>query len=466
MNLNLLTFADYPTIGDSNMEFVFENIGTVRHAAIQVGGLTVITGLNDTGKSFISKSIYSIIQTNKEATEQSILSKSQPIQDFFQRLRSIEQTSLAQYPNTGQPLPRPGFNSTELFTKISQSLKNRGLIEQVKMELDSYREYIKSNLASSPHPVVKQQAPQHSKAIDDSVSRIKSIMESASDPKKDNIDFFNKVIIQQLFKGQLNSISNPGSICDITVRADNQNVVHLSVESNTINDFEGTVNNYFSDAILIESPITLQLVTFIINGLAFGGPLMPTMNLYQPRIAGLPLHFYDLIKKIVNNVGNTPSEEHQDVINKVKEIIGGKIYYDQVTRSIQFDKEDIGVVRDYNIASGIKSFGMLGLLLSENILTKKTLLIIDEPEVHLHPKWEVKYAEIIIELCKAGIPIVISSHSPYLIEALLDLSKQNGFENKTRFYYGEETERGLTTFTETTNLDPIFQVLAEPMQRF
>ena len=52
------------------MKFSFRNLGIIEKADIEVNGLTILTGLNDTGKSFISKAIYSIIKAFNEAVIQ------------------------------------------------------------------------------------------------------------------------------------------------------------------------------------------------------------------------------------------------------------------------------------------------------------------------------------------------------------------------------------------------------------
>ena len=40
-----------------------------------------------------------------------------------------------------------------------------------------------------------------------------------------------------------------------------------------------------------------------------------------------------------------------------------------------------------NTASGIKQIGVVQLLLSNRKLQENSVLIIDEPEVNLHPEW-------------------------------------------------------------------------------
>lgn len=49
-----------------------------------------------------------------------------------------------------------------------------------------------------------------------------------------------------------------------------------------------------------------------------------------------------------------------------------------------------------------------------------------EPEINLHPEWQVEYAKTLVDLQKEfGLKIVITSHSPYFmraIECFTDLS--------------------------------------------
>lgn len=97
-------------------------------------------------------------------------------------------------------------------------------------------------------------------------------------------------------------------------------------------------------------------------------------------------------------------------------------------------------------------------------LNSNTLLIIDEPEVHLHPTWQVKYAEILVLLSKEfAIPIVLTSHSPYFIEALEAYSKKYNYESSTNFYFAKKNEDGLSSkiVDVTENISPILSSISE-----
>ena len=114
-----------------------------------------------------------------------------------------------------------------------------------------------------------------------------------------------------------------------------------------------------------------------------------------------------------------------------------------------------------NTASGIKVFGILQLLSSNGFIKNNALLIFDEPENHLHPKWQLDLAKILVNLAKSGVSILVSSHSPYMIEALKRYSERVELENETGFYLADNR-----TIENRDRLEEIFTKLAEPFEVF
>ena len=90
-------------------------------------------------------------------------------------------------------------------------------------------------------------------------------------------------------------------------------------------------------------------------------------------------------------------------------------------------------------------------------------MIVDEPEVHLHPKWQLKYAEFIVELSKSGVKIVVNSHSPYMIQALIKYARDKGIVDKSNFYLTKKIDDYSTINNVNEELNKIFELLAEPM---
>ena len=91
----------------------------------------------------------------------------------------------------------------------------------------------------------------------------------------------------------------------------------------------------------------------------------------------------------------------------------------------------------------MKSLKILELLLKKNCLKENSYLIMDEPEAHLHPEWQVKLAEMLVLLAKDfNVKLFINSYSPLLIEAMEVYSVKYGLRNQTRFYLTESVNNG------------------------
>ena len=116
-----------------------------------------------------------------------------------------------------------------------------------------------------------------------------------------------------------------------------------------------------------------------------------------------------------------------------------------------------------NTATGIKYFGLLQVLSNNNWLQKNSFLVLDEPEVHLHPKWQLEMAKIIVELVKDGVKIVVNSHSPYMIQALIKYARDVEITDKSNVYLAQKEGEFSTFENVNDNLNKIFELLAEPM---
>ncbi len=112
-------------------------------------------------------------------------------------------------------------------------------------------------------------------------------------------------------------------------------------------------------------------------------------------------------------------------------------------------------------AEGIKALAPLQVLDSYGLLDSNTLLILDEPEVHLHPQWIVKCAESLVNLvAERRVRVLVASHSPYLIQALQRFAAQALGKGQFRFYLAEEAEGvpfGYTYRNLGEKIGPIFK---------
>jgi hypothetical protein len=220
---------------------------------------------------------------------------------------------------------------------------------------------------------------------------------------------------------------------------------------------------YFEDATFIESPVILNMadtIRFSKSEFDATGELKNRVELLGQGY--VPEYIRDLILKLTDQPGRgqvSPIKDH------MQEIIGGDFYYDTDERDFIFEKGDRSF-KGVSIASGIKSLGMIHILNLAGFIGPKSLLIIDEPEAHLHPEWQIRFAESMVNLVSQGNYILLTSHSPYLIEALKLFSGQAGLNEKTSFYLAEKVKDGFSSriIEVTDDISPIMEILAKPFE--
>jgi predicted ATPase len=219
----------------------------------------------------------------------------------------------------------------------------------------------------------------------------------------------------------------------------------------------------FFDATIVQSPVVFDLVGFFDS--------VAKMKERQKFEYGLdfdvsyPYILWDLYDKLSRENPFVKSQIQKELCDSFADIIGGefkqengKFYYYKY-----FNKRALKIEM-LNTAYGIKSFAILQLLNKNRFIDKKTIIILDEPEVHLHPKWQLKMAEIIVQLVHKGIKIIVNSHSPYMIEALKRYSTQKNIH--CDFYLAQNNTINKINNSNEATLTQIFDKLSEPFEAF
>ena len=124
----------------------------------------------------------------------------------------------------------------------------------------------------------------------------------------------------------------------------------------------------------------------------------------------------------------------------------GKYYYSE--NGVDFDFR--------NISAGLKSFALIERMLETGVLKKKDILILDEPEIHLHSEWQIIYAELIVALQKYfDLTILIVTHSFQFLESLNFFMKKYGIWDKVNYYMPESNEKGIIMKSFDNNSDEL-----------
>lgn len=103
-----------------------------------------------------------------------------------------------------------------------------------------------------------------------------------------------------------------------------------------------------------------------------------------------------------------------------REILGGRV---ELARGIPPQIKFYSGKRAFPLdlaSSAVSGAGPLALYL-KRVITEPGLLIIEEPEAHLHPREQAAMAGFLARLVRRGMKVMITTHSPFITEALSNL---------------------------------------------
>ncbi len=443
------------------MDLQIRNFGAIENADVKFDGLTVIAGENDTGKSTVGKLVFAVIKAISRYEQDLEVGKGRNIydstKDFYTKIR-----------RNGKLMPTDmnEFHPTKFARELNQFITNQLLSPQEEDRLDALFE--KKDAAIQRMLTVKN-APYNKNELLEFLNDIKVAVRRKEDKSEVRRKALGKALNAEFYGDfspkyqQLRTTItfNEGENKLFEIRANRNRVSNFKIHDDIIP---------FEDVTLIDSPNILQLFR----------PLSQSQTVFEMTsnnggVSSQPiimLHIKDLINKMTNSVV-LPfdfNDIQTEVRSKIKQLIQGDWRFNEGKQDFIFSKEGKNgkkmQVRSVNTASGIKSFGIIQLLLLAEILNNRSLLIIDEPETHLHPKWQVEYAKVLCLLVKHEIPVLLTSHSPYLIEALRYYSKEYNIERFTNYYLAERNDNGLVDIENVNeNMNRVFHKLSEPFQK-
>lgn len=425
------------------MKLILENIGMLEHAEITLHKLCVIAGENDNGKSTIGKIMFCIVKAINRYREDLQESKeywvAEKTEELFFKLRDSFRHNNSEVIDLLKGLrmsSRYRLSTEEQLTPIDDTIRRLFVLGEI--ELEDQKEIL----------ALRDEI----QAILDRPENIKKSIEKALN-KVFASEFDASLLLHGATEGRIQLIENDLTLIDFFVT---EKGVRLIGEVEPV---------ALKDATFIDSPLILNNH----DVLARSQTLLDMDQRRSGRL-GLPfttLHTKDLFDKLrtpvvpydLFSLGDSTRAGH--VLADLEALIDGEVAYDKKERDFLLHRQSGASISMKNTASGIKVFGLLKILVANEFVTKDTVLIFDEPENHLHPKWQLKLAEVLLTLVEGGVYVLVSSHSPYLIEALKRGVDRAGLTNEARFALAQERN-----LIDEDRLSDIFSVLSEPFEVF
>jgi predicted ATP-dependent endonuclease of OLD family len=426
------------------MKLKIENIGMIRHADIRLDGLTIIAGENDTGKSTVGKLIFSLVKAFNRYEQDLKESKSDRVFKLIEKtyFELRQEYDFKEYPELRELFFPPFFASKLKDSKADPiiSIEDRVIFLEKLGALDFIE-----NLES-----------------------IKKLY--LEDENKDSIikRALNKALFSEFYLELTPKYSELTSL--IHLSEGKNEISSISIKNNRVESLNLYDELFFNDVTFVETPIFLQMYELIRSAATLFEMEDSDELRFRMGRSKVALHIKDLILKLENAQYFSFQQESlfngrlDGLLTTIENITKGSGFsFEKKERDFYFNKNENTKFKSINTATGLKSFGIIQLLIQANILNERSLLIIDEPEIHLHPKWQVEYAKLIVLLVKNDIPVLLTSHSPEIIQALNVFSEKFGIQDRTAYYLTESDGVSSDINDVTKDINKIFAKLAEPL---
>ena len=420
-----------------------KNIGKLADAEIHIGDFTVFAGPNNTGKSFVSKLLYSLFNAmNANHAETHLDNLLEPVKRTLRRLMAP-----VRYDRDGDydRATRSWLSALENENKKLETLVKEASIDELDetiSDLISQIQKIEQIATDIPQPPSKR-GQTYLDRLTNSLTELKKGLHQAEAE-----DFIVAGIEYEIRQNLIRNFQVP-NISDLQgeegrpseVAVEDFGAFELSPEGLSFQINRSWIKQLqdYSRVIYLESPVYWKLKTALED--IWDYPVSRFRN--RERLSGVPGYFFDLGRAL--KFEYTGEMAFPDVYTKLtgEEVIGGRIAISE-TGDLSFRENG----RHFSLpvtATGIANLGILALLIERKVLDEGTFLFIDEPEAHLHPAWQVIMAESLFELSRQGVNIAIATHSVDILKWLEVRTKKNP-EDKQRIALNHFSATGVNQF--------------------
>jgi predicted ATPase len=420
----------------SDMKLKVENFGPIHYADIELKPLTVIIGKNNAGKSMLAQLIFTLMRLRESINPSYILKPFLPhifsipentligilqhflsVENFQRKIKETKELTPFSYLKIVLDVIIDSF--THSLNKPLGSFLERSFAIEFKNLVNLYSDYTKAECTYNEHLIVEFTITKEGnlsarfdvKTIEeliDNILRDKEINELIEKTLslKDKRDFaIDMVIIIKILTEFLFPESLPLSPLYIPAgRA-------------------GLLEGY--------EAVSSALITL--------APVAPLKGITMPPMPAMASEFYSLLLQLEGKKG--PFAKISDLFQEVLEgeIILEKLKLPEGKSKMVYKfkfKDKESSIDLIHAASMVKELSPIYLIIRE-LADKGSLIIIEEPESHLHPAAQIKLMEIFAKLVNEGLNILITTHSDLLLRKLAHLIMESS-SKKTNVYLKPE----------------------------
>lgn len=414
-----------------NFNLEIKNFGPISSGSISIKPLTILIGPNQSGKSYASMLIYSIYRAQASISNDKSLMDSYydlASQDERAQLIKIFDESFSTFSdqkisfNVAHDLVNKIFKLTyqkayekkldeEITRSFASSLKELRCITKVKHQSFSFK-IIDSNDDSNSQDIISVQYKDEKLQITQFPNyRIVLNVEFEKTKQKLETQIIN--LIKNELKGQYEKKEDLEKVESIKKRLE-----FLPIYFFLINSLQALISEKYAKCYYLPAARSgiLQGHKVIFTSIIKLAPYAGNNRIEIPTLSGVISDFINSLVIMPKKKGPLYSlaRRFED------EIIYGKITIDKMDQDAYpeirytFKNTEIPIHRASSTVSELAPI----FLYLKYIVKPKDVLIIEEPEAHLHPINQRILARLIVNLIRNGVRIIITTHSDYLLEQI------------------------------------------------
>lgn len=398
---------------NSKFSISVKDIRAIKEAEVELNGITVLSGVNGCGKTTIAKLLFGFIKTSlnfdtviSDLYTDELSFAASFLRDFVptDKNKFLEEDTIDYY-TVGANLPRI------LQKMTAEKYISDVIIPRIKMICQKYKEE-EFTITKTAYTRLSRLYKEHVRKIEATTA-----IELLTDYESYLLDIVNE--ISNLNINHDLKVYNNQFAKYFNENPDKWNYTFKEFDSNLIDkrNKSVTLQKSFSDVLYVDVP-----------------------TLFDSDVFRRELVHSDLLMALRKE---RELKENTSISKIFEDTIQGKISRkeDMFSRIFMYTAKNGQSIPLSQAASGLKCFAVLERLYANGYLKEDSLLIVDEPEVHLHPKWIVEYARVLVYIQKyLHTTILIASHNPDMISAIKYISEKEKVADSLTFYIADEVE--------------------------
>lgn len=416
------------------MRLTLENIAKVRKADVEINGITVIAGENNTGKSTVGKALYSVFNSLYHVENQIREERVRTISNLLDGLYLQKRNGRSNNNDRRE-------TAEKILDKYFQQKDKRSLIKEDV--LDFLFDYGEANAAFNDD------------GMDETIDKIGEILAISDE------EILKRVVTTKLsaeFNRQINN-----------VYSEENGVIQLQIQNDTFeilaseNQVEDTSASFplKTEIVYLDDPFILDEV-----GPYRGFSGLSVFLRHNGNHRDQVRDKLTLNKQQSTFIEEILADQKLDrIYEKMDSVCDGRMISTK-RNGLGYQKKGTDKILDVkNISTGLKTFVILKTLLMNGTLEENGTIILDEPEIHLHPQWQLFFAELIVLIQKEfNMHILLNTHSPYFLQAIEVYAAKYEIADKCKYYLAQLDGDMAVINDVSDSTETIYKLLAKPFQ--